>query len=192
MNVATVRRVAQDYRGTLIAMAVLGVLAGGGYALVVAPLEGRLAAAEARAFAAAHELRAAAQQEEAARRTVTGKEQAARDLDRFYAEVLPADQTAARRVTYLHLAQMADEAGLRFERRTFAIDRVKNSQLARMSMTMLLRGAYGDIRTFIYDLESSSDFVVISGIRLVQRSEAEGALELALELATYFRAADGG
>jgi Tfp pilus assembly protein PilO len=57
---------------------------------------------------------------------------------------------------------------------------------------MTLRGNYEDIRRFIYQVETGSDFIVIDSIALQQGEEAGAPLTLALALSTYYQAgADG-
>ena len=57
---------------------------------------------------------------------------------------------------------------------------------------MTLRGNYEDIRRFIYQVETGSDFIVIDSIALQQGEEAGSPLTLALALSTYYQAeADG-
>jgi Tfp pilus assembly protein PilO len=191
MTMPLLARVVREYRGTVVALAVAAALGFGAYFLVVRPLQHRLATADQRAAAASRELRQAMQQEEAARRLVSGKEQAGRDLERFYTEILPTDQSAARRVAYLRLAQLADESNLEFDRRTIGIDRERDARLARMTVSMTLSGAYADIRRFLHRIETSRDFVVISGVELARRQDENDPLQVAIEVATYFPVPDG-
>jgi Tfp pilus assembly protein PilO len=189
---ATWNRIAREKRPWLLALAALAAINLGLYVAVVYPLAAQVAAAEGRASRAAGDLAQATREEQQARHTVSGKARAADELARFYQEILPGDQAEARRITYLRLAQMARGANLRFERRTFVAQEVRNSQLSRLDMAMVLRGSYQDIRRFIHDLETSPEFVVITNVALAQQRRVEGdALELTLALATYFRTADG-
>jgi len=188
----SIRRILSDYRPTAIALGLLAILVVGGYALFLYPLRARVASSEHRAVTASTALRTAVQQELAVRRLVTGKEQAAADLDRFYREILPADRATARRVTYVQMAQLAEECDLDLVRRVAEVAEERDGQLARMTVTMTLRGEYGDIRRFIHRIESSQSFVVVSGLELAQRTDADSLLEVAVQLATYYRVADDG
>ena len=188
----SIRRIVSDYRRTAIVLGLLAILAAGGYALFLYPLKARVAASERRAVAAASALRAAAQQELGVRRLVTGKEKAAADLDRFYREILPANRAEARRVTYVQMAELAEDCGLELVRRTSEVVEAREGQLARMTVTMTLRGDYGDIRRFIHRVEASPSFVVVSALDLSQRAEEDSLLEVAVELTTYYRVADAG
>jgi Tfp pilus assembly protein PilO len=185
-------RIAREKRRWLVALAALAMLNLALYVAIVYPLSTRVAAAEVRAESAARDLAQAMREEQQARQTVAGKARAAEELARFYEQILPGDQAEARRITYLRLAQMAGAANLRYERRSFAAQQVRNSPLSQLDMSMVLRGAYSDIRRFIHQLETAPEFVVITNVGLAQRARAEGdALELTLSMATYFRTGDG-
>jgi Tfp pilus assembly protein PilO len=184
-------RIAADHRPWLVVLAVLAVLGIGGLLLGVYPLRARVAAIDQQSLRAQNELRVARQQELSARQLVAGKDQAARDLERFYTEVLPADQAEARRLTYKEVADLAEGADLDVDRRSIAVSRPEDSRLTRMSTRIVLRGTYAQVRRFLHDLESSTQFVVISGIQLARRTDDEAMLQLELELATYFCTRDG-
>lgn len=188
----SIRRILSDYRTTAIALGLLTILTVGGYALFLYPLKARVSSTERRAIAASNALRAASQQELAVQRLVAGKQQAAADLDRFYSEILPASRTAARRITYVQMAELAEECNLDLLRRTADVFEDRDGQLARMAVTMTLQGEYADIRRFIRRVEASSSFVVLTGVELAQRDSADGLLEVAIQLATYYRVANAG
>jgi Tfp pilus assembly protein PilO len=188
----SIRRILSDYRPTAIALGLLAILVAGGYALFLYPLRARVGSTERRAVAASTALRTAAQQELAVRRLVAGKEQATSDLHRFYREILPADRATARRITYVQMAELAEECDLDLTRRTAEVVEDREGQLARMTVTMTLRGEYSDIRRFIHRVETSPSFVIVSGLELAQRSDADNLLEVAIQLTTFYRVADGG
>jgi Tfp pilus assembly protein PilO len=190
--VISIRRILSDYRTTGITLGLLAILVAGGYVLFLYPLKARVASTERRAVAASTALRAAAQQDLGVRRLVTGKQQAASDLERFYTEILPPNRAAARRITYVQMAELAEDCNLDLTRRTAEVVEDRGGQLARMTVTMTLRGEYGDIRRFIHRVETSASFVVVSGLELAQRDSTDNLLEVALQLTTYYRVADGG
>lgn len=192
MSTSQIRRVLQEKRAFIWPLVVLLLANLIGFLAAIRPLARRVAAADARAAAAAAELAAARREEEQARRTVAGKARAEGDLDRFYREILPADHTAARRLTYPRLAELAQVHGLRFTHRRFAVDRDRGSRLERLEAEMALEGAYADMRDLIDEIETSPEFVVITGIELAQRQSANEPLQLTLRLATYYRAAGDG
>jgi Tfp pilus assembly protein PilO len=192
MSASLVRRVLQEKRAFIWPLAVLLVANVVAFLATIRPLAHRVAAADARAAAAAAELAAARREEDRARRTVAGKARAEQDLERFYREILPADHAAARRLTYPRLAELAQAHGLRFTHRRFAVERDRGSRLERLEAEMAIEGAYADMRDLIDEIETTPEFVVITGIELAQRQQPNDPLQLTLRLATYYRAPDDG
>ncbi len=184
----TLRRVVTDKRPILLPLLLLAVANLGAYLLGVAPLRVRVATAEQRAQDAANEVRVAAAQFEQARATVEGRSRATEQLQRFYDTVLPPGQAAARRLTYFGLARLASDAGLHVTRRTQSVEYDRDSTLARLDMSMVLEGRYENVREFLYDVETASDFVVITDVVLTRGQEESEALVLTLGLSTYFHA----
>lgn len=181
------RRVLQEKRPWLLLLGIGAVVNVGVYLLVVYPLTARTASVEARAQTATVSLSHAQTEFRAAEATRTGRARADEQLARFYTEVLPRDQSGARRITYLRLAKLAEEANLDYDRRNFSATRERDSQLAQLSGTMQLTGDYRDVRRFIHTLETAPEFVVIKDVSLAQ-GERDKPLELTLQLATYYRA----
>ena len=62
--------------------------------------------------------------------------------------------------------------------------------LARLRVSMLLSGAYRDIRRFIHALETAPEFLVIEEIVLSQGDGTEAGEVLSLDLSTYYRPDD--
>ena len=56
---------------------------------------------------------------------------------------------------------------------------------------MLLQGDYESIRRFIYEVETSPDFLIIDGVTL-DKGEPARPLTLKLELSTYYRSRPNG
>lgn len=183
-------RVVREKRVIILLLAILALGNAVFFISVVYPLQRRVATADQRAAAAAAAMASAESEQKGARDTLVGKDRAQAELARFYEEILPSDQSAARRITYLRLAELARDAGLEFDHRTFAVQEQRDSTLRRLDITMLLSGRYADVRTFIHELERAQEFVVISGIELVQRDQDDAMLELTLRLATFYRTAD--
>lgn len=183
------RRVVRDKRSAVLPLVLLALGNLGVYLLGVAPLRARVAAADRRATEVATEVRVAAAQFEQTRATVEGRGRATEQLRRFYQEVLPPDQASARRLTYLDLGQLARSAGLRVNQRTQSLSRDRESQLVRLDSSMALEGRYEDVREFIYDIETASDFVVITDVVLTRGDEESETLVLTLGLSTYFHPA---
>lgn len=163
------------------------------FAIVVYPLSQKVAMGQQEADAATIALENAKRDYANARATVTGKAQADDELKKFYGDVLPPDLSAARRITYLPVSQLAEEANLRVVRGVSDWTLIRESSLARFTQTTVLTGQYGDIRRFIYALETRPEFVVIENVDLAQNeNEASRGITVTLQIATYFRTGGDG
>ena len=162
------------------------------YAAVVYPLGVRVRNTEVRARAAAEQLRAAEREEADARGIAQGRDRTEVALKAFYKDILPATHAQARHVTFLRLTQLADQHNLEQSRRSTDPKQEKDSMLARLQISINLRGDYEDIRRFIYDVEAGSDFIVIDSIGLQQGEEPGSPLVLRMLLSTYYRAVPDG
>jgi Tfp pilus assembly protein PilO len=162
------------------------------YALVVYPLVRRSAGASSRATTAAAARQAAERDMAAAQALAAGKTRAQEELATFYNKVLPADFIAASRPTYARLPALAKTANIRYEGGSFEVDStLKNERIGRLHTKMLLQGEYENLRRFIFDLETSPEFVIIDGVTLAQ-GESGKPTTLDLELSTYYRAKPNG
>ena len=182
-------RIISEHRNWLMPAAIvlainLVVLAG-----IVLPLRRSVQSGAARAAASEQQLRQAMAELGTAQATREGQAQAASDLDRFYASVLPADFETARRVTHLKLAQMARSHDVMFQSGAATPESLRDSTLERLSVSYQLAGEWDDIRQFIYELETGPDFVVIDNVALAEGSQANAPLALTLEMSTYYRVA---
>lgn len=162
------------------------------YAGVVYPLGVREGNTEPRKEASARELLIAEREDAAARGVVEGRDRTDSALRTFYQDVLPANLARARQSTYLRLSQLAEKHDLRQARRSFEPDTDPQSSLAHLRITMSLQGDYEDIRRFIYDVETGTDFVVIDSVALAQGAEPGSPLTLTLGLSTYYRTVSNG
>ena len=186
-TLAFIRRVAAEKR-TFVGLVAVGLLADAGlYGLAVYPWAVKVENADRRAATAAANLDAARQRFESARLAADGKNRAEAELRAFHQGVLPRNLAGARSLTFARLAALADDHDLLMERRASAPDREEDSFLARLQVSMLLRGAYRDIRRFIHALETAPEFVIIEEIVLSQGDDTEAAEVLSLNLATYYR-----
>lgn len=160
------------------------------YVLVVYPLGVRVRSMEQREQAAAQELLAAEREDAAARAVLQGRDRTSSALKSFYTDVLPDSFVDARDVAYLRLDKIAHQHNVRIRRQNAATEKEKDRKgsLSRLRITMQLEGEYDDIRRFIYDLESGSDFVVIDTVSLAQDATPGASLSLALGLSTYYLA----
>ena len=185
----SVRRILREHRGVALPVGIALVANVAVYAFLVYPLQLRVRSMEARAQTATLELKAAERDAASARAVQGGQGKAREELQKFYTEILPADLAGARRITYLHLAQLAEQTNLRSERRSASPAFERDSALGSLNITMVLEGEYEDIRQFVYQLESAPEFVVIDDISLTEGAEATAPLVLTLQLSAYYRAA---
>ena len=181
------RRAGTEHRRLVIGLVVMLVVNAVVYAFVVYPLAQRVANVAVRDRSAVQELTDARTDQAQASGTLTGTSKASAELATFYKDVLPHDLAGARRLTYLRLAQLARESNLEFQRASYAPVAEKSSTLTRLQIQMVLSGNYSDMRTFIYQLETAPEFVVIDNVQLAQGADASGELVVTLDLSTYYR-----
>ena len=186
------RRVFAEKRSLIIPLIVAIVVNLALYAMVVYPLSKKVAGGEDQARASSAALEAARHDHAAARAMVAGKAQADEELGKFYTNVLPPDNGGARRITFLRMEQLARQCNLRLERETSDPKAERDSQLVKFTYTALLSGEYRNIRRFIHELESAPEFLVLENVQLTQGEAENRGLNVNLQIATYFRANNGG
>jgi len=186
------KRVFEEKRRFVIPLVAALALNIGLYALVVYPLGVRVRSMEQREQAAAREMAAAEREDAAARAVLQGRDRTGSALNTFYKDVLPTSLSSARDVTFLRLEELGEQHDIRIKRRTTTTDTDKKGPLARLSITTELEGNYENIRRFIYQLESGSNFVVIDSLQLSQDAAPGSPLALTLGLSTYYRAEPHG
>lgn len=184
-------RVFRDKRAWVVSLLTIAVVNALVYALGVAPLRARVANGERAAASAQADVKAANEQFEQAQKILSGKSRAGEQLRRFYEEVLPVDLPAARRVTHLDLAQLARDANLRVLRRDQGQAQEKDSALVHLDSSIEIEGSYRDVRAFLYEVETTPDFVVINSVSLAHRDKESDGLALSMSVSTYFRPARG-
>ena len=156
--------------------------------VVVLPLSRKVQGGEQAAQQAQLAHAAANKDFQAARATVTGKSSADGELKKFYSAVLPIDMSQARR-TMLKVSEMARNANLSLGRSVTKESQDRDSALGKLTNDLTLSGQYRDIRQFIYDLETSPEFLVLEHVGLSSLgTEGGGALRMDVKVATYFRA----
>jgi hypothetical protein len=187
-----IRRVFDEKRRVVIPLLAVLALNIALYVLVVYPLRVRVRSMEQRAQAASRELLAAERDDASARSILTGRDRTGTALNTFYKDVLPTSLSNARDVTFLRLEELGEQYNIRIKRRTATTDKEKKGSLARLRVTTELEGDYENIRRFIYQLESGSNFVVIDGVQLAQDAAQGSALSLTLGLSTYYHAESHG
>ena len=186
---ALVRRVLHEHRrwiwplGVLLGVNALAVVLG------VLPMSRAVASAEQRAAAATADARVAASELADASAARDGRDTATRELASIRTEVLPKSVGDARRLLQLKVAQLARTHDITFARSIATPEGIRGSQLGRLQATIELVGRYRDVRQFLYELETSKDFVIIDSIVLSEGEDASSPLNLTLSLSTYFLAA---
>jgi Tfp pilus assembly protein PilO len=162
------------------------------YVVVVFPLGHQVVSTEREERTAREQLVKARQDFSSAKATVTGKEQADAALQKFYKDVLPSDQSIARRLTFTKLAELAKQANVKLDHGTNETAHEKSSSLSKLTTRYTLTGNYPDVRRFIYSLETAPEFIVLENIGLSSSSDAQTArgVAMTLEIATYFRTAN--
>jgi Tfp pilus assembly protein PilO len=181
-----------DYRRLILALAVVAIVNMAVDALVIYPLSLKVGSSERRAATVTEQLHAAQKDSDGVHATLAKTGQAESDLARFYKDVLPADISGARRLTYARLASMASEHNLTIVQRSYALDDSYKGRLERLQIEMSINGEYPDIRDFIYAVETAPEFVVIENVGVTEGARAQSGLTVALRLATYFRAGQDG
>ena len=182
------RRLFNEHRRVIVPLAAVFVVNVLVYVFAVYPLAQRVANIEQRDQAAEQALLMARREHDAARGALTGKERASVELATFYKDVLPGDYAGARRLTYLRLAQLVREAGLRYRTSDYEVVDERGSTLKRLQINLVVQGSYDNVRALLYQLDTAPEFVVIDNIVLSEEPGQAAGLNLRLELSTFYRA----
>jgi len=186
------KRILVEKRLLVIPLALALLLNVIAYLAIVRPLGVKAAGVADRAAAAAQAAATAQRDFANAQALVTGKGRADEELSTFYDKVLPADQSAVRRLTFTSVPALARKHKVKFLDRHSDIEAEKSdAQVGRVKIRMDLQGDYESLRQFIFNLESGPEFVIIDNVTLVQ-SDPQKPLTLALELSTYYKLARHG
>jgi hypothetical protein len=182
------RRILSEKRRLVVPLVIAAIASALLYVVVVFPLGRQVSAAEQQAEAQRTLVVRARQDNQAAKATVQGKQLADASLQKFYREVLPANASDARRLTYLKLSQLARKANVRLESGTNAYTHEKGSHLSKVTTAYTCSGEYRDVRKFIYSLETAPEFMVLENVGLSNlEQQARTTLAVRLDVATYFR-----
>jgi len=183
-----VRRVLREHRAWIWPLAILLGLNVLALLLGILPMSRAVASAETRATSAAADAAAAASELAAATAARDGRDTATRELATFHADVLPDGVGEARRLLQLKVAQLARAHDVTFARSVASPESIRGSDLARLQASIELVGRYRDVREFLYELETSKDFVIVDSIMLSEGEDASAPLNLTIVLSTYFKA----
>jgi Tfp pilus assembly protein PilO len=187
------QRIFVEKRILIIPLAVAIVANIAFYGLVVYPRGVKLASAAGRAAAATNSLKAAERDYESANALVLGKSRAEQELSTFYDKVLPADLTSARRLTYATLPALAKRSDVQYQQSRYDPEKLeeKDARLGRLHIRMVLVGDYEGFRRFIYEFESSPEFVILDDFTMTQSDPAK-PLTLTLDMSAYYRLDEHG
>ncbi len=191
--VSLIQRIVTEKRGLLWPLAVGLLVNIAVYALVVYPLGVKSATSADRAAAAEQARESAERDMASADALVSGKAKADQELATFYQKVLPADVDAARRMTYAHLPALAKKANMKFTERHTDVDAQaeKTSQFGRVHTRMVLEGSYENVRQFLYELETTPEFIIVDDVSMGQ-PEPNKPVQLSIEVSTYYRQGRNG
>lgn len=158
---------------------------------VVLPLKKGVANDATSADAARYSTKLSTQRLKQMQSARTSRDRAEQELSKFYGQVLPAGQAAAEKLALVEVAKLARENNLTLGARSFQDDVIKDTPLQRLTTKVELLGDYTAVLHFIYDVETSEAFLAIRSVQLSQaarQQQTSGQLQLALEIATYYRA----
>lgn len=116
------------------------------------------------------------------------KELAEVELRKFYDEVLPKNLPAALNVLNFWLNKVAATSHVNYRAGSYNHVPVRDSRLSKVTGDITLSGDYANVRRFLYELETSQEFIVIEKVQLSQpnAAQANAQLEVTLGVATYF------
>ncbi len=188
----TWRRIFAERRSILVPLLALLMIDAVLVGAVVFPLRSTVASGHDEASAARATLAQANQAMRMMQSARSSRERADKELATFYGSILPSTQAAASRVLLVEVARLARENNLRLGSRAWEEEKVKDTNLLRLSAKVELTGDYGAILRFIYDVETSETFLVINSISLSQANRqgtgaSAGLLQLSVEMGTYYR-----
>src|SRR5690349_19816662 len=183
------RRIISEKRGVLVPLVLALLVNIGVYVLVVHPLAVKSETSADRAVAAARARQTAERDFASAEALVRGKTLADQELTTFYGKVLPSSLDQARRMTYARLPALARKANMHLAQRDVGRDQNlerSSSNLGRLRTQMKLEGGYENIRQFLFELETTPEFIIVDDVSLDQ-SETNKPVTLTVALSTYYR-----
>jgi Tfp pilus assembly protein PilO len=186
------QRIFEEKRRLIYPLVVVLIVNVAVFVAVVYPLSLKVAAADRAAQMASTAAMAARHEDDSAKNIVSGKVAADAELKKFYGEVLPPDQSAARRITSVKIAQLAKKTNVNIERATSEVTQEHDSSLGKLATDLTLSGQYRDIRRFIYELEAAPEFLILETVTLSQGDKSSSALNVTVKVATYYQAGGDG
>lgn len=188
------RRVFTERRTIILPILVLVAASVAAFVLGVLPLQRAVANAEETALASRNTLNLARITDRAAKSTVQSKDQAIAELQKFYAEILPADYARARSLVAFWAQKQAYESRLTFKSGDWDLKEIEDSKLVRVTGKMTLTGSYADISRFLYAAETAEEFFIVEKVLLGQAGltspNSMQPLDIELQVATYYLRGD--
>ena len=140
------------------------------YAFGVYPLSQRVANVPSATRRPAQALVAAREENGTATGTLTGKDRAVTELATFYTAVLPQDlaERAAPDAPAPRRSWRASTGCATRERQSEPVAE-RDSTLTRLKTDVSLAGSYVEIRSFVHELETAPEFVVIDNVAAGRR-----------------------
>jgi Tfp pilus assembly protein PilO len=184
------RRIFAERRRFIVPLAGVLIVNVAVLALAVLPLRRVVANAEDAARHASFEAALGAKRQRDAQAARESRDRAEKDLQKFYADVLPTDLESAVGVTFLEIDHIASETNLVWDRRHFEPVKVKNSHLAEYRTLATLTGTYQNIRRFLYQLEIAQSFLIVESVALAPAKQLKvdnGTLQVTVTITTYYR-----
>ncbi len=181
-------RVLSEHRRVLAPLVALLAVNMAVLVALVLPLRAVVESGGARAQASVRAVTEARAELAAAEATRAGQAQATRDLDKFYREVLPADVSAAQRLTHSKLSLLARSHDVVFLQSSTTPETLRDSSLERLVVNYNLSGSWEDVQQFIHTIETLPEFVVIDNLALSESGDGNAPLSLTLAVSTYYRA----
>jgi len=139
-GVVPLARVVAEHRRVLLPLGALLAVNLAVLVLVVIPLRASVESGASRAEDSTRALAEARAELQVAETTRDGQAQATRDLDRFYREVLPADVSAAQRLTQSKLSLLARSHDVVFLQSSTTPEALRESSLERLVVNFSLSG----------------------------------------------------
>lgn len=185
------RRIFAERRSLLVPLLALLVIDAALLGAVVVPLRQSVATSATDAEDRRLQLAVAMQRLKQMQNTRSSRDRAEQELTKFYGQVLPTSQAAAGSLLQLEVARLARENNLTLLNRNWENEVIKDTPLQRFVTKVELVGDYASVLKFIYNVETSEAFLAIRSVQLSQATRQQastGQLQLALEIATYYRA----
>jgi type IV pilus assembly protein PilO len=107
------------------------------------------------------------------------------DLSAFYAMIPPRSDLTG---LIEELFNMAHNAGLEIDRIGYAPQKLQERPLMGYTLMFSVSGSYEQLKSFVYDIETSPRLITLDEIALSGAGEGDRSVSLNLRFTTYFQA----